>query len=367
MHEPWMEEALALAELGRYTVSPNPMVGAVVVKNGKKIGEGFHQRAGGAHAEIDALSDAGDQARGADLYVNLEPCCHTGRTGPCTGAIIEAGISRVIIATEDPNPRVGGQGVSLLRDAGIEVIDGVLAEPATWLNRAFIKWVTTGVPWVTLKLAMSLDGRVASATGDSQWITGEPMRAHVHRMRAASDAIMVGAGTVRTDDPRLTVRDTPPLFAGGEYDGPLKVVVDSKLGLSVNSRVFEDGHTLIVTTQAAKRAWFGAYQEKGAEIEAQDHNNGRIAMQELFASLGSRGAGPITSVLVEGGAILATDLVRRGLVDECRFHLAPKLMGGDGLAAISSLGVLSPAEGPSLNIIDVRPFGKDIEVITTFA
>jgi diaminohydroxyphosphoribosylaminopyrimidine deaminase/5-amino-6-(5-phosphoribosylamino)uracil reductase len=361
----WMARALKIAERGRYTVSPNPMVGAVIVKDGVCLGEGFHARAGEAHAEIEALKQAGESARGADLYVTLEPCCTLGRTGPCTEAVIEAGISRIVVAVIDPNPDHSGRGLSRLKEAGIDVELGVLQSEATWLNRAFNKWITTQRPWVTLKLAMTLDGRVASATGQSKWITSTKMREHVHRLRAASDAIMVGSGTVLTDDPRLNVRDVTPLFEGGDYRSPLKVIVDSKLSLSREARIFGDGDVLIATSNLAPKEWFDTYREAGAQITVHPSQDDRVDVEALLLELGGRGERPITSVLVEGGATLATDMVKRGLIDECRFHMAPKLMGGDGLSAIHSLGVLRPDDGPKLRVVKLSSYGPDIEIVAT--
>ncbi len=228
-----MERALELAARGRGTTSPNPMVGAVVVRDGQIVGEGWHVRAGEPHAEVNALTDAGDAARGADLYVTLEPCCFTGRTGPCTEAVIAAGVRRVVVAAEDPNPRVAGGGVARLREAGLEVVEGVLDDASHALNEIFDHWVLARRPWVELKLATSLDGRIAAASGASRWITGAPARRRVHERRAALDAVMVGRRTASVDDPTLTVRDAP-----APSGDPIRVVVDSRLEVPLSARLY---------------------------------------------------------------------------------------------------------------------------------
>ena len=360
-----MKRALDLAALGRYTVSPNPMVGAVIVRDGVNVGEGFHHRAGEAHAEINALRAASEKAQGADIYVTLEPCCVHGRTPPCTEAVIAAGIKRVFVGATDPNPDVCGKGINALREAGLDVVEGLLSEEATWLNRAFNTWITTKRPWVTLKLAVTLDGKTAASTGASQWITSKAMREHVHRMRAASDAIMVGSGTALKDDPRLDVRDVEPLFDGGVYNHPLKVVVASRGGLKPNARMLANGSTLLATThEAADDLTYPT--STGVQVVSLDSSSEGVDLDALINVLGARENTPITSIFLEGGPTLAASFIQQGLVDELRLHMAPKLMGGDGLSALGTLGVLDPAQCPQLKIVETSVIGSDIEIVATF-
>ena len=360
-----MERALELAQLGRYSVSPNPMVGAVIVRDGVNVGEGFHHRAGQPHAEVEAIRAAGEKARGADIYVTLEPCCVQGRTPPCTDAIIAAGIRRVYVGATDPNPNVCGNGCARLRQAGVEVIEGVLSDDATWLNRAFNKWITTKQPWVTLKLATTLDGKTAAVGGASKWITSEPIRQHVHRLRASFDAIMVGSGTVQMDDPRLNVRNVPPLFEGGDYEAPLKVIIDSSAQTPINAKLFADGKALIATANANTEDR-QALSQSGAITLNVPGKNGRVDIRKVLNELGSRSPKPVTSVFLEGGPTLAASMIQDNLVDELRLHIAPKIMGGDGLSALHSLGVLEPSQCPQLHIVEVNTFEPDIEIVATF-
>ena len=247
----WMGEALALAERGRYTTSPNPMVGALVVKDGVVVGRGFHARAGEAHAEVFACREAGEKTRGATLYVTLEPCCHHGRTPPCSELVIASGFTRVVVGTRDPNPRVAGRGIASMRAAGIQVDEGVLVEESQRLIRPFASWVTGERPWVRLKLATSLDGRIATSNGASQWITGAEARRRGHLLRAASDGIMVGSGTALADDPRLNVRGISPLFDGSPpIPDPRRIVVDSRGRLPVTAQCLQpnEGPPTIIAT-----------------------------------------------------------------------------------------------------------------------
>jgi diaminohydroxyphosphoribosylaminopyrimidine deaminase / 5-amino-6-(5-phosphoribosylamino)uracil reductase len=360
-----MARALDLARKGLFTVSPNPMVGAVIIRNDVCVGEGFHRRAGDAHAEVNALRDAGDKAHGADLYVTLEPCCVQGRTPPCTEAVISAGIKRVFVGATDPNPDVCGNGIARLREAGIEVIEGIQREEATWLNRAFNKWITTGIPWVTLKLAMTMDGKTAASTGKSQWITSEAIRQHVHVLRAASDAIMVGSGTANIDNPRLNVRGVEPLFEGGEFHAPLKVIVGSSVRLSPSSRILEDGETLVVTHGAEGTIRDPSKHPSLAYLNTPGSQT-KVHVGELLKHLGGRSTRPVCSILVEGGATLATSMVREGLVDELRLHIAPKLIGGDGLSVLHSLGIVSPDDADMLQVVAINTYAPDIEIIASF-
>ena len=326
--EQYMRLALDLAEKARGKTSPNPLVGAVIVKDGVIIGRGYHEKAGMSHAEINALADAGDNARGATIYVTLEPCVHTGRTGPCTDALIAAGIKKVVAAMTDPNPRVVGQGFARLRAAGIEVVEGVLADEALKLNDIFIKWITTGKPFVTLKTAMTVDGKIAAYTGHSRWVTGEESRHTVHRLRGQYDAIMVGIGTVLADNPALTTR---LLDENGEAvsKNPIRVIVDSLARTPLDSQVVSDGlaPTIIAVTPEAPRQRVEALRQKGVEVAIISSDNARVNMAELLNYLGSD-AKMITSILVEGGASINASLVTAGLADKLYCFIAPKIIGG---------------------------------------
>ena len=296
-----------LAADGAGWVSPNPLVGCVIVNNGEVVGRGYHQRFGGPHAEVHALREAGNRARGAVLYATLEPCCHTGKTPPCVDAILQAQVRRVVAAMRDPNPRVDGGGLSRLESAGVEVTVGVCEAEARRLNEVFVKYIATRRPFVTSKSAITLDGKIATRSGASRWITGEAARAAGHQLRHANDAILVGIGTVVQDDPQLTTRlFLPGSGAGGELqhgDNPLRIVVDSTLRLSPGAQVADvaaERRTLIVTTEQAEAAKVQALQARGVEvIRLPAGGDGRVNLDALCAVLGERG---IASVLVEGGA-----------------------------------------------------------------
>lgn len=319
----FMRRALELAALARGKTSPNPLVGAVVVKDGVIVGEGYHRKAGTPHAEVIALREAGLRAKGADLYVSLEPCCHYGRTPPCTKAIIEAGIKRVVVACEDPNPLVAGKGIEILRQAGITVDVGVLREEARRLNEVFFKYITTGRPFVTLKAAMSLDGKIATFTGDSKWITGEQARQYAHQMRAEHDAVMVGIGTVLADDPLLTVR------LPGEDRRPLRVIVDSRLRIPLESRIVLTAKEFPTVVAAVRhegnQGKKKSLEERGVEVWELPADRGRVDLKALLSELGKR---EVTSVLLEGGATLNASALEAGVVDKFVFFIAPKIIGG---------------------------------------
>ena len=289
----YMKRALALAKRGVGRTSPNPAVGCVIVRDGAIVGSGWHKKAGTPHAEVHALQMAGDLARGAQVYVTLEPCCHTGKTPPCSQALIRAGVSRVVIGMGDPNPRVSGGGITELRAAGIDITCGVLEEQCRQINLPFIKQITTGLPYVTYKCAMTLDGKIATCTGASRWISGEESRTYVHRMRARSDAVMVGVDTVIADDPELTVRHV-------RGHNPLRVVVDSRLRTPESVRVLTDtkaAGTLIATVESNPRVHL-RYLKQGAIVLACREDHGRVSMEDLLFKLGGMG---IQSVLLEGG------------------------------------------------------------------
>lgn len=320
----YMEMALDLAARGAGRVSPNPMVGAVVVKDDRVVGRGYHEAVGGPHAEIHALHQAGASARGATLYVTLEPCNHQGRTPPCTRSILEAGIRRVVVAMADPNPDVTGGGNAYLQSQGLEVISGVCQEAAVRLNECFVKFIRTRRPFVVLKLAATLDGRIATCTGDARWVTGAAARAHVHYLRHALDAILVGVGTVQTDDPRLTAR-----LEDGQGVDPVRIVLDTRLSMTENARMLNQGsssRTYVVCGPQAASADRKRLTARGAHILEVPVDKEYIDLEALLERLGLMG---IASILIEGGARVAGAVLRAGLVDKVLFFYAPKILGGD--------------------------------------
>ena len=354
--EAYIERTLALAELGRGLVSPNPMVGAVLVRDGRIVGEGHHEGPGLPHAEVLALREAGEAARGATLYVNLEPCNHQGRTGPCTEAIIEAGVARVVAAMRDPNPIVDGRGFARLREAGVEVREGVLREEAERLNEAFAKHVRTGLPFVTWKMAASLDGKVASRDGTSRWITGPEARADVHRLRAASDAIVVGAGTALADDPSLTVR-----MPGYRGRLPLRVLVDARGRVPARGDLFSgEAPTLVATTGLAPEERRGEWAAAGAEVLVYEAEGERVPLARLMEELGKR---DVQAVLLEGGPTLAWSALEEGVVDRVVVYLAPKLIGGaEAPTVLGGRGFAPIGSALRLRIRAFDPVGEDLKV-----
>jgi len=353
MDDVWMRRALELAARGTGLASPNPLVGAVVVRGTEVVGEGWHRGPGTPHAEIAALDAAGDRARDATLYVTLEPCAHQGRTPPCAPRVAASGVSRVVAATADPNPLVDGRGLAILRGAGIGVVVGVLEADALRLNEAFVKHLRTGLPFVTMKMAASLDGKVAARDGSSRWITGEDSRAEVHRMRAASDAVMVGAGTALRDQPALTVR-----VQGHRGRPPLRVIVDGRGIVPETQPVFTDGlaPTLVATTHAAPARRRRAWEDAGAEVLVLPGAGASlIPLDSLLAALGKR---DIQRLLLEGGPTLAWEAVRSGLVDEVVLFFAPMLVGGEEAPSIlMGGGIPTIAEPVRLEIREVSWLG----------
>ncbi|MDX1432576.1 MAG: bifunctional diaminohydroxyphosphoribosylaminopyrimidine deaminase/5-amino-6-(5-phosphoribosylamino)uracil reductase RibD [Gammaproteobacteria bacterium] len=351
----WMGRALDLARRGLYTADPNPRVGCVIVKDGEMIGEGWHARAGEPHAEIHALAAAGTRARGATAYVSLEPCRHHGRTGPCTVALIEAGVQRVVAAMRDPNPRMAGRGLADLARAGVRVDDGVLAPEAEALNAGFVSRHRRGRPLVRVKIAASLDGRTAMASGESRWITGAAARRDVQRLRAASSAVLTGIGTVLADDPLLTVRDER---FGPSPRQPLRVVLDSDLRTPPAARLLEaPGRTLVVAARASERA--AALRAAGAEVLVLDDGAARVDAQALLAALAAR---EVNEILVEAGATLAGALLGQGLADELVVYLAPVLLGcrARGMVALPAIERL--AEGIGLEVVETVAIGDDLRI-----
>jgi diaminohydroxyphosphoribosylaminopyrimidine deaminase/5-amino-6-(5-phosphoribosylamino)uracil reductase len=347
--------ACRLARKAAGRTSPNPMVGAVLVRGGKVIGSGYHRAAGGDHAEIIALRHAGAAAKGATLYITLEPCSHHGRTPPCADALIEAGIKRIIAGMRDPNPLVAGRGFRKLRRAGIEVQVGLCAAECQELLEAFAKFISKKIPFVTLKLAATLDGRIAAASGDSKWISSAESRALVQRWRNETDAVLVGAGTVRADDPQLTCR-----AAGGR--NPYRVVLDSRLTLPLSSRLLRhpDAHkTIIGTTAWAPAARARAIEARGAQVWRLPARGGQVAWRPLLKRLATLG---IVSVMIEGGAAVAASALKHRVVDKIVFFFAPKLVGGDGRAMIDGLAIRNIARAISLQRLELTRSGCDILV-----
>jgi diaminohydroxyphosphoribosylaminopyrimidine deaminase / 5-amino-6-(5-phosphoribosylamino)uracil reductase len=348
-----MGRALALAARGLYTTTPNPRVGCVIVKDGALVGTGWHERAGLPHAEVLALKDAGERARGATLYVNLEPCSHHGRTPPCVEAIVPAGIKRVVAAMQDPNPRVAGAGLAKLRAAGIAVESGLMEDEARELNIGFVARMTRGRPWVRMKIAASLDGRTALANGKSQWITGEEARADGHRWRARACAILTGHGTVRDDDPQLNVRgvDTPRQ--------PLKIVVDSRFETPTSARLLKDGKTLVAgAVNEAKR--IAALEKAGAETVIIPNEGGKVELFKLMEELARR---ELNEIHVEGGHKLNGSLLRAGVIDELLVYLAPSVIGDSGTGMFDLPELIQLSEAKALTIREIARIGADIRLL----
>lgn len=366
--EAWMARALRLAEHGRYTTMPNPRVGCVLVKDEELVGEGFHMRSGEAHAEIHALAEAGDKAEGATAYVTLEPCSHQGRTGPCCEALIQAGVARVVVAMQDPNPLVAGRGIERMRAAGIQVDVGILEEDAWTLNAGFLLRMVQGRPRVRLKMAMSLDGRTAMPSGESQWITGPEARRDVQRLRAESCAILTGVDSIIFDNARLTVR---PEQLGDVEDvsaetiaarQPLRVILDSTLRMPLAAAcLVEPGRTLVVTVAGIQNARRAKLEQAGAEIlELPAGENGRVDLAALLSWLAEHEQ--CNDVLVETGATLAGAMMDAGLVDELRLYLAPTLLGSEARPLLN-LGLERMDQQRPLDILDIRAFGKDWRIL----
>ena len=354
--EVFLARALELAAKGVGRTSPNPAVGAVIVRNGRVIGEGFHRRAGLPHAEIEALRRVSGAVRGATVYVTIEPCSHYGRTPPCADALVAAGVKRVVVGMVDPNPLVRGRGIRCLRRAGVEVKIGVLKDACERLNEDFVYFIRTGKPFVTIKLAASLDGRIAAAGGDSRWISGERSRRSVHALRNRVDAVLVGAETVRADNPQLTCR-----MRGGR--DPLRVVVDGRLTLDPQARVCtqqSDASTLVFTSEEQARTTKAAsLSQRGVEVVGLAGADDRVPLRPVLEELGRRG---IKSVLIEGGGQVAASALREGVADKVVFFYAPLLLGSEGRAMIGPLNVDRVASGYTLHTLEVERSGNDMMV-----
>jgi len=353
----YMTEALRLAEKARGRTSPNPMVGAVLVKDGRVIGKGYHAKAGAPHAEIEAFQDAREDLQGATLYVTLEPCCMYGKTPPCTDAVIRAGIRRVVAAMIDPNPRVSGKGIQRLRDAGIHVDVGILEDQARRLNEAFIKYQTTGLPFVISKFAMSLDGKIATKTGDSKYITNEESRAYVHALRDQIDAIMVGIGTVLADDPLLTTR-----LPDAHAKNPDRIIVDTHLSIPLNAKVVTDvskARTTIFTGADVDQQKIQQLRKGGVDIQTAAYDeSGKLDLCQVFEISGKYG---VLSILLEGGAEINGSAFRHHLVDKVLVFIAPMIIGGKGARSpVEGTGIEALRDAVQLSQVTTQRFGDDI-------
>jgi diaminohydroxyphosphoribosylaminopyrimidine deaminase/5-amino-6-(5-phosphoribosylamino)uracil reductase len=362
--EEYMKVAINLAKKGRGKTSPNPLVGAVVVKNDRIIGKGYHKKYGEPHAEVNALKACKDKAKDATLYVNLEPCCHYGKkTPPCTDTIKKSGIRKVVCATLDPNPQVNGKGIETLRDAGIEVDLGILEEEAKKLNKVYWKFITTGLPFVILKIAQTLDGKIATKLGDSKWITQEDSRRFVHSLRSRVDAVLVGANTVRRDDPELTIHN-----AKGE--NPIRIILDSSGKISENSRVIKknnNGKTIIATTNQKTEEKFhcwgrGLTPVPSSGIQIWKIKKGKDDKIDLVQLLKKAGENQISSLLVEGGSKVFTSFLKEKLVDKIYYFLSPKILG-KGLDSFGDLGIKKISDSITLRDCEIKRFKNDFLII----
>jgi diaminohydroxyphosphoribosylaminopyrimidine deaminase/5-amino-6-(5-phosphoribosylamino)uracil reductase len=348
----FMRLALREAAKGVGRTSPNPAVGAVLVKNGRVVARGHHSRAGGPHAEVVALRAAGPRARGADLYTTLEPCDHYGRTPPCSVAVLEAGVRRVFVGSRDPNPLVNGKGIARLRRGGAEVVSGVLEAECDALNAPWFRYITAGRPWVTLKAAVTLDGKLATRTGDARWVTGPEARARVHQLRDRVDAVLVGSGTALADDPLLTTR-----LPGGRGRDPLRVVLDSDLDLPPRLRLLRpdsSAKTLVAHASARTRR-----TAPGVELLRCRRGPDGVDLADLLAQLAARG---VTHLLVEGGAAVHGAFLRAGLVDRVLVFVAPKIAGGDGISWVAGEGPARMADALALEDVEIERVGDDVLV-----
>ena len=352
----FMNMALDLAAKGQGFTSPNPMVGAVVVKDDQVVGRGYHKIAGGPHAEVNALEAAGEFAKGATLYVTLEPCNHTGRTPPCTRKILELGVARVVAAMKDPNPKVAGNGAEFLKQNGVQVTTGVCEAQAQQLNEAFVKYVRTGRPFVMAKCAATLDGRIATRTGDSRWVTGESARRYVHQLRHRTDAIMVGINTIRNDDPSLTTR-----LPGLQGSDPARVILDTHLTISPDARVLQQASaapTILVAGLPVAGNKKRAFEKAGARVLEVALKNDLIDMNVLMEQLGAM---ELTSLLIEGGSRVLASAFNRAVVDKVFFFYAPKILGGDdGVPICSGPGAELMGECIGIRDIAVHRLGDDV-------
>lgn len=351
----YMNRAIELADRGLGWVNPNPLVGAVIVKEGRIIGEGWHERYGGLHAERNAFRNCQEDPAGATMYVTLEPCCHYGKTPPCTEAIMEHRIGRVVVGLVDPNPLMAGKGIEILRNAGIEVVVGMEMQRIREQNKIFLKYIASRMPWVVMKTAMTLDGKIAAHTGDSRWVTGEESRRRVQEMRRNYMGIMVGAGTVNTDNPLLNCR------LEGEVRQPVRIIVDSGVGLGMNSQVVETAlnyRTIVAHTRKAGKEKLALLSQKGVELLLCTEQEGRVDLKNLLEQLGRQG---IDSILLEGGGQLNEAFLRSGLVDEVYAFIAPKIIGGkEAKTPVEGQGFERMEEAIRLQQVIVERVGEDV-------
>lgn len=360
MHEDYMRRALQIAQYAEGRTSPNPLVGAVVVNDGRIVGMGWHRKAGTEHAEVHALRQAGQLAKGATVYVTLEPCSHYGRTPPCSQALIDAGVKQVVVAMADPNPLVAGRGIAMLKNAGIEVVEGILPDEAAALNEVFLKWITEKMPFVVMKTAMTLDGKIATYTGESKWITNEMSRQYVHKLRDKYDAILVGIGTVLADNPSLTAR-----LPDGTGKNPVRIIVDSKGRTPLAANVLNDGlaATIIAVTNQAPENTIAALKEKGADVLVVNEGD-KVDLTKLLAKLAARN---ISGILVEGGAAINDSLVQAQLVDKVHAFIAPKIIGGKtALSPVGGQGTATLSNALQLGGITAENLAGDV-LITGYA
>lgn len=353
MEEQYMRQAAALAQKGIGKTNPNPLVGAVIVKDGRVIGQGYHQSYGGLHAERNALASCGESPQGASVYVTLEPCCHHGKTPPCTDALIRAGVKEVIIGSHDPNPLVAGKGAQKLRQAGIEVTEGFLKQECDRLNPVFFHYISTGMPYVALKYAMTLDGKIATKTGASKWITGEKARAHVQQLRNYYSGIMVGIGTVLQDDPQLTCRIP-------EGRNPVRIVCDSALRIPLDCTLCKTAAgipTIVACGADASEGKQAELEQLGITVLRTEGEDGKVGLQSLMKQLGER---KLDSILLEGGSGLAGGALDAGIVQKVYAYIAPKIFGGRAPGPVSGQGAVLPGQGVALKLDRVQWFGEDL-------
>lgn len=350
-----MRRAMELAQRGEGAVNPNPLVGAVIVRGGRVIGEGWHERWGGLHAERNALESCTEPTAGATMYVTLEPCCHHGKTPPCTEAVIAAGIGRVVVGLRDPNPLVAGKGIARLEQAGIRVECGLLEEELRWQNRIFLKYICERRPWVLLKAAMTLDGKIAARTGDSRWVTGEEARRLVHGMRRRHMAILAGIGTVEADDPLLNCR------LEGDPRQPVRIVADSSARISPDSQLMRtagDYRTVVAHTDRADAAKLAQLRAAGVETWRCEEQEGHLSVADLLRQAGEAG---LDSLLLEGGGVLNESFLRGGFVDEAAVFIAPKFVGGrDARTPVEGEGFARMADAVELERVTVGRIGADV-------
>lgn len=355
----FMKKALSLAKKGQGHTSPNPMVGAVLVKNGKIIGKGYHKKAGLPHAEIEAFNDAKlkkNFINGSTLYVTLEPCCHTGkRTPPCTDAIIWEKVKKVFVSTLDPNPQVSGNGIKILKDKGIDVHVGLLQDKSEKMNEYFNKYIVDKIPFVVLKMAATLDGKIASRTGNSKWIGSEQQRRLAHIQRAEVDAVLVGINTVIKDDSRLNVRINKK-----NITQPVPVVLDTKLRISPGAKIFEANESVVIATASSDESKIRSLEKKGASvIKIRKNKDGMVSFPSLLRVLGKMG---ISSILIEGGSTVSASAIKSGIVDKILFFYSPRLIGGDGISMIGPLGKNTVKNAINLRDVSYKKFNDEIMV-----